>query len=71
MTGTMQYLVDAKAGIYAGNMKKLYKILNYISENPQIIEMYRKRAWDCGMKRHDEKKIGKEIRFDLEKLIVD
>lgn len=70
ITGTMQYLIDTKIGIYANNKIKLYKALKFISDNPQIILKCQKRAWRCGMAKHEKKCIGKMVRLDLEQLLT-
>lgn len=53
----IQYLKDNNAAIIATEYSQILDKLSTIIENPQIIDEYGRKAFECGQKNHDETKV--------------
>lgn len=62
-TAPMEYLKSENAAIVADNAEDIYKSLDTICENKQLICEYAKRAYDCGIRNHKKEDIQK-LLFD-------
>lgn len=62
-TATLDYLKDQDAGIVLYDLNDLDKVLLNLVENPEIINQFASKAWDCGKRNHQ--------RSQLKKLLLD
>ena len=52
-----EYLVYRDAALVADSYEEIVLLLKKISENPEIIQEYGKKALDCGIQYHEKKKV--------------
>ena len=68
-TASMAYLRDNDSGIVENNPLKYEEVLQKIIDNPQIIEKYAEKAWNCGKLNHQISDIQERIYNDFRDLV--
>ena len=63
--GGLKYLKEQNAALCITDLREIKKQLEYISDNPDYIDLYSKKAYDCVVKNHDIKKIREDLYYDL------
>ena len=63
--GGLKYLKEQNAALCITDLSEIKKQLEYISDNPNYIDLYSKKAYDCVAKNHDIKKIRKDLYTDI------
>lgn len=66
---SIDYLLKNDAAIIAKNKKEIYFKLSRIVNDRWLVNKYRQKAVDCGIRNHNKKKIQKKLRDDFEELI--
>ena len=64
----IEYLKENDAALTASSENEIYNILKNITNNPKIINEYAKAAYECGVRNHDEKAVGKTFREEIVKV---
>jgi hypothetical protein len=67
-TATLDYLKDQDAGIVVYDLNTLDKVLLNLVENPEIINQYASKAWDCGQRNHQRSELKKMLLDDFAKV---
>ena len=57
----MDYFIRNDSAITATDETQLEEKLRYILDNPQVIEEYGKKAFDCAKRNHDKEVIDKRF----------
>lgn len=57
----IRYLKQRKAAICIRTPRNIYPVLSHLTEHPDKIEVYRRRAWILGKREHQESKIRKSL----------
>jgi hypothetical protein len=65
---SINYLIKNDAAVVATNDKEICSKLKYLIENPNEINEYAKKAWECGKNNHQIEKIQNELFRDLNSL---
>lgn len=68
MTASTDYLIRNDATIYV-NKTDIDRILELIVRNPQILEEYAHKSWDCGVRNHQISSIQKRMYNDFKRII--
>jgi hypothetical protein len=63
-----QYLKGREAALCINSYEKLYPRLNKIVLKPQIIQLYQKKAWACGMQYHKRAAVREKLYQDMEEI---
>ena len=50
----IDYLVDNDCAVVAGDEDEIFQKLNSIANNPAILNLYGKRAFDVGIQKHSK-----------------
>ncbi len=66
---TLDYLAENDAAIVATSKKELSHKLDYIKNNPIIINEYSNRSWEMGKKNHQITNIQKMLKSDINQII--
>lgn len=66
---SIEYLKQNDAALVAHNQQDIIDTLDNIWNNPEIIAEYADKAWECGRKNHQIKKIRNKMADDFENLI--
>jgi hypothetical protein len=64
-TATLDYLKDQDAGIVVYDLNDLEKSVLNLVENPEIINKYANKAWDCGQRNHQRSELKKMLLDDF------
>ena len=64
-TASMRYLQENDAAIVELDERKIKDKLITLIKNPNLIEVYSQKAWDCGEKNHQIKNIQNNIYLDF------
>lgn len=67
-TASLEYLEKTEAGVVVYDMKKLPAIVEKLIINPDLIEAYGKKAWECGVKNHQISIIQNKLMEDFKSL---
>lgn len=67
---TLDYLAENDAAIIATSKNELLNKLDYIRNNPLIIDEYSIRSWEMGKKNHQITKIQKMLKSDIDQIIL-
>lgn len=62
---SMRYLKENDAAIVVNDLSQLDSIIHELLMNQDVINRYAERAWNCGVKNHDIKKIQDMIYTDF------
>lgn len=63
--GGLKYLKEQNAAICITDLSEIKKQLEYISLNPEIINLFSEKAYKCIVKNHNIKKIREKLYYDL------
>lgn len=66
---SIDYLAQNNAALVAFNEKSITAQLRKIANNPEILEEYAKKAWECGKRNHQIEKIQEGLNNDLVALL--
>ena len=66
--GGFAYLKKEDAAICIETPKKIKWMLERIYSNPSIINDYKKKALECGIRNHKKNDICKELKMDFERI---
>lgn len=65
---SIDYLVQNDAAIVAVTQKEIEERLRAICENPQLIQEFGDKAWECGRRNHQIKEIQNKLYHDFKEL---
>lgn len=68
-TAAMQYLKNNDAAIVTVDNKQITGELSRLTDDPNLIIQYGKKAWDCGVRNHQRTTIQGNIYNDFKKLV--
>lgn len=69
MTASTDYLIRNDATIYIESKEKIVSTLESIISNPDILDEYARKSWDCGVRNHQIKDIQKGMYDDFVKIL--
>lgn len=69
MTASTDYLVRNDAAICITDKCSIKESLMKIVDNPQLINEYAKKSWDCGLTNHQIDKIQTRMYNDFKSLL--
>lgn len=61
----IEYLKENDSALIASDGNEIYNVLNRIVEDKCLINEYARKAYECGKKNHNEKKIGRIFRNEI------
>ena len=65
----MKYLKRNDSAIVCESYKEMGEKLGELLKNPELINTYAKKAWDCGAKNHRIEDIQEGLKKDFEEAI--
>ena len=65
-----QYLHDKDAAFCVDSYADLLPTLQHIADNPQLVQEYARKAYECGKDNHTREKIQEQIRDKIEEVIA-
>lgn len=63
------YLQREDAAICISDLNGIYDVLSGICKRPDVIEEYRRKAWECGVKNHRRTDVQKMLYDDFKRII--
>ncbi len=66
---SMKYLEDNDAALVIDNLDKIDVVLEKLASNPNLVIEYSQKAWSCGVRNHNIRKIQGMILSDFEHAI--
>ena len=65
-----QYLFKNDAAFCVDDYNNILSTLQRIIDNPTLVQIYARKAYECGLKNHTREKIQKQIRDKFEEVIA-
>ena len=66
---SMDYLAKNDAAVTASSEKEIEEKLRELIENPELLQEYGQKAWECGKRNHQRKMIQEMLQRDFEEII--
>ena len=64
-----QYLKEHDAAFCVSDTKEIFPQLQILCDNPELIQLYARKAYNCGIQNHSRGKIQKQIRKMFDSII--
>lgn len=69
-TATLSYIKRNDAGVVIYDLHKVKEVLCNLFDNPELMNLYGYKAWECGVKNHERKIIRKMLIEDMQSVLT-